>query len=477
MRRIHFAAAVGIAALQANFLSAQVTLTPLPSFGTAGWLAPGSSAYLSTLNTERGLAYNTATGNLLLVSRQNVGGNGNNVRVLSGTTGADLGGLDPTGIAGGTFTVNMVGVDELGAIYVCNLSTSAAQNFKVYKWDSEATGLVTPPSVAYDAVSGVARTGDAFAVDGGLTGPIKFASAGSNNISASNFVVGALDGTNTSVPFLSVVGTAFGTNDYRLALTFIDGSNLIGTQGATARVTNFDPVTATATVTADTPLGGIARRAMDYTVINGRPLLAVMDTNSSIVYVLDMTDPTLPVTLVSATTTSGTLTANANGTASVAWGAVSGNSATLYAMASNQGVQAFQLTLAPAANVLTYGTGCDGLTLTSNSPSIGNLTFALDVGNVPVVSPLAFVAFGTTVVNPGIDLTAIGMAGCFSYTSFDLGLFAGGPTIGGVSSFPFPLPNDPLLAGASFATQGVSLSLATALNLAASNGLQFVVGF
>src|SRR5688572_27751835 len=106
----------------AAIASAQGVLTPLPGFGTNGWLAPGSSAFNTTGNTERGLAYNPVTGNLVLASRAG----GNHVRVLSGATGADLGGFDTTGVTGGTFALNMIGVADDGAIYACNLSTSAA---------------------------------------------------------------------------------------------------------------------------------------------------------------------------------------------------------------------------------------------------------------------------------------------------------------------------------------------------------------
>lgn len=462
----------------ATTAQAQATLTPLPTFGTGGWVAPGSSPYLSTLNTERGLAYNPITGNLVLVSRQNVGGVSNNIRILNGTNGVDTNlPLDPTGIAGGQFTVNQVGVGEDGSIYVANLSISAAQNFKIYRWSDEITGQTTPPTIAYDAVSGVARTGDSFAVFGAIATPLQFAAAGSNNISASNFVTGPLDGTNLSTAFLSVPGTSGATNDYRLGLAYVDATTLIGNQGGTARLTAFDTTTAATTLNASIALGGVARRALDYAVIGGRPVLAVIDSNNSQVTVFDLSDPNTPVQLAQGNNTTGALTTNLNGTGAVAWGAITGNSAVLYAMNSNQGIQAFQFTLSPLASATPIGTGCDGLGLTTNSaPAIGNLGFELQVTGVPIVSPIAFVAFGTTAL-PGIDLTGIGMAGCFAYSNLDIGLNATGPVIGGVGIYQLPLPNDPAFLNAQLACQGVSLSLATTLNLAASNGVQITIGF
>ena len=467
------------AALLSTFdATAQGSLTPLPGFGTNGWLAPGSSPYLSNTNTERGLAFNPVTGNLVLVSRQSVSGVTNNVRILSGATGADLGGLDPTGITGGTFAVNQAGVTDDGAIYVANLSTTATAAFKVYKWDSESIGLTTPPSVAFNAVTGVARTGDAFAVTGVTGGnPAIFAAAGSTpTATASNFVVGSLDATNSVTAYTTIAGTSPGTNDYRLGLTFVDQTTLIGNQGANARRTTFDPVTVTATLTDTVPLGGVSRRALDYAVIGTTPVLAVLDSNSSTVTVFDLTNPSAPVQIATGNATSGTLSTNANGTGAVAWGPITGNTAVLYAMNSNQGVQAFQFTYSPST-VLAYGTGCDGLIATNlGLPSVGNNLFEIQVTNVPVVSPIAFVAFGSVVVDPGIDLTVIGMAGCFGYTSFDLGLYATAPVIGGVGSFVLPIPNNPTLVGSSLAAQGVSLSLTTALSLASSNGLSLTIG-
>ena len=103
--------------------------------------------------------------------------------------------------------------------------------------------------------------------------------------------------------------------------------------------------TPTATVVASPALGAASRRAMDYAVIGGTPMLAVIDTVSAAVTILDLTDPTTPLTLATANNTTGTLTANGNGTGSVAWGPITGNTAVLYAMSSNHGIQAFVVTV------------------------------------------------------------------------------------------------------------------------------------
>lgn len=454
---------------------AQASLAPLPGFGTNGWLAPGSTPYLTTGHTERGLTYNPTTGNLVLVARQSVAGVSNNIRVLDGATGADLFGFDNTGMSGGTFVANMCDVDENGAIYVCNLSTAATTPFTVYVWPSEAVGQVAPPFVAYTGLSGVDRTGDSFAVTGGGTAPAQFAAAGSNATSASNFVVGTLDSTNVSTAHLAVPGTTVTSNDYRLSLSWIDSSTLIGNQGANARVTSL--AGGIATVTSSIPLGAAARRALDYTVIGGRPVVAVIDSNTSQVTVLDITDPTVPLTLATGNNTTGTLAANGNGTGSVAWGAVVGNSAVLYAMSTNQGVQAFVFSL-PPASATTFGTGCDGLQLDPvGLPTVGNGGFQMDLSNLQPVSPIGLMGFGSVAINPGVDLTVIGMPGCFAYQALDIGLFTTGPAVAGTAAFPLAIPANASLAGASFAVQGLGFTFSTPATLSTSNGLSIVVGF
>jgi hypothetical protein len=128
------------------------------------------------------------------------------------------------------------------------------------------------------------------------------------------------------------------------------------------------------------------------------------------------------------------------------------------------------------AGTTSHGVGCDGLVHGAvGLPQIGNAGFRLAVANVPAVSPVALVGFGTTALDPGIDLTAFGMAGCFAHTNLDLGMVTSGPIVGGVSTVLLPLPNDPLLVGTQFASQGLSFSTATPLQLAVSNGLSVVV--
>ncbi len=133
-------------------------------------------------------------------------------------------------------------------------------------------------------------------------------------------------------------------------------------------------------------------------------------------------------------------------------------------------------TLSPGASATVYGTSCDGVKMGANGvPHLGNSTFALQLSNVPSISPIVFFGFGLNLVDPGADLTPIGMAGCFSYTSLDVGTYPA-PVMSGAGSFTLPIPNLPTLTGAVLYAQGVSLSSTTSLGLASSNAVQLVLG-
>lgn len=306
-----------------------VLVSPLSSFGSGdGWYSPGEGgySYLGTGNLERGLAF--GNGELYLVSRQG----GVNVRRLSPITGTDLGGLNASGISGGTFAASMVGVGGDGAVYVGNLSTAANSNFKVYRWSDSGAA----PTVAYDAAPGAPRLGDSFAVRGsGADTRIVVSGTGT-----SGFAV--IDPTLSTGSLISVAGT--GAGDYRLGITFADSDTVIGAQGsAPFRVT--DIAGSTGTLVASLATATASERLIAYTVIAGVPLFASVDTVSSAVRIYDASDLNALQLLTTVNNTSGTLTANGNGTGSVTWGPTIGDSAFLYAMSANQGIQAFVVTV------------------------------------------------------------------------------------------------------------------------------------
>jgi hypothetical protein len=359
-------AALAIAMLVGNFCCPTAfgqTLSPLTTFGSNGWIAPGSLGSLVTAdNNQRGMAVNPLNGNVILPSRSS-GTAGNNVWVLNATTGA-IDGMLPApsgGYSGGTFVINNAGVGSDGAVYVANLATSAASAFKAYKWSSDSD-YVTPATVAFSGTftGGAPRYGDSFAVYGSGTAA-KFATAGSNsavNNVNSYFAVGTLSGTSTqsATTYLQVVNsqtTTAGNNGYRLGLTFINDSSLLGTQGGVLYSTVFSP--SVSNVSSGTNWTA-ANRPIAYLSHNGTPYVATIDTNSSTVSLFDITNPASPLLKGTGNTTVGTLTSNGNATGGIGWGPYLGNDQyPLYAMSSNQGIQAFVVTVPEPSTYAVMG--------------------------------------------------------------------------------------------------------------------------
>ena len=363
------AAGVAVLSLSGSWCSkanAQ-TLSPLTTFGSNGWIAPGSNAYVTTDNSQRGLGWNPVTKNIVLPSRSG----GNFVAIINGTTGIVSGTLDTTGVSGGTLAMMGAGVSDDGEIYVPNLQSGSntLSPFKVYKWTGEND--TNAPTTAFSQVnpqttSGAFRYADAFAVYGSGAS-LKFAAAGSTTGTTGglpnngNFMLGSLDGSNTNTIYRNIPNTLTASNDYRLGITFVDADTVIGNQGTSAKITDFVAATTlsnTGAIVTGSIAMGAADRPLDYTVINGQALLAVVNTNSSLISIYDITNPAAAALLTTGSTVSGVLSSNANATGGLQWGEMlTPTSQVLYAMSSNQGVQAmvFQAVPEPSTYAMMGG--------------------------------------------------------------------------------------------------------------------------
>jgi hypothetical protein len=348
----HFGKFLGLTIIVGTLsASAQVTLTALSSFGGGdGWLAPGEGGYtyLGTGNNERGIAY--GNNSLYLVSRNG----GSFIRILDPLTGADLGALNTTGISGGTFAVNTIAVGQDGVIYAANLTTqSTTTPYKVYAWANNGA----TPTVAYSGNGGLAgsRLGDSLAAIGGGSSTLLAAGYGSSPLVAGNNGYAIISPTTSTATAIGFTGTPPNAGDFRLGITFTDSSHVLGTQGSSLyRNSSFSGSTGTplGNPAIPDPAGATADRLLAFTVLDGMSLLAVQSIGDSHVSIYNATDPNNPIYIASLNNTSGTLTANGNGTGELAWGAVTANgdgsfSENLYAMSSNQGIQAFVVTVTP----------------------------------------------------------------------------------------------------------------------------------
>ncbi len=333
--------------------AAVITMAPYTSFGGGdGWLAPGEggTAYLGTGNNERGMAY--GNGHVYLISHANVGGTTANVRILDQTTGADLGGLNNTGIAAGTFLVNNAAVGGDGSIYVANLTIqSTTTPFKVYKWATEGSA----PTVAYSGDGGLAgsRLGDDLAGIGSGSSTRLVAGYNSSPVVAGNNGYSIIDPTASTGTAVGFVGTPPNAGDFRLGITFSDAGHVLGTAGsALYRYTSFSGSTGTliGSPAIPDPAGATADRLLSYNVLGGQALLAVQSVGDSHVSIYNATNPGSPTWLASGDNAVAPV-ANGNGTGQLAWGPIVFSngagivSQVLYAMSTNQGIQAFVITV------------------------------------------------------------------------------------------------------------------------------------
>jgi hypothetical protein len=134
-------------------------------------LLPGTRNYITTGGFQRGMAVDPlagANGHIYIVSRAD---NTLTVAVLDAGDGTEIGFLDTSGISGGTFDLNMIGVAGDGVIFAANLTTNAAGTttttgpFKLYRWQNH----LAAPQLVYSGDPGLIpgrRWGDAIAVHG-----------------------------------------------------------------------------------------------------------------------------------------------------------------------------------------------------------------------------------------------------------------------------------------------------------------------
>ena len=325
------------------------TLTALSTFGGGdGWIAPGELPKLGSGDLERGMAYNPKTNNVLFVSRNA----GVFVEVLDGQTGADVGNLNTTGITGGTFALSTIGVADDGVIYAANMTTNSTTSpYRIYRWDDEAA----VPSVAFSGGTAAGRLGDTLDVYGSGANTRIVAGHGTPLNNFSIFTTG--DGNSYTGSNVLIGTNPPAAGSFRLGLTFKDSDTIIGRgDGNNTRIVDVDAGLMSATLVASNSFSpGSTLRQLDYMVLgNGIPILAVLQNagtftgagTTSRVFVYDMTDPNNPVEIAQKSNTTSVV-ANGNGVGNVKFGKTTYRKAVIYAMDTNNGIQAFELTTVP----------------------------------------------------------------------------------------------------------------------------------
>lgn len=328
--------------------SAQITISALSTFGSNGWLAPGSSG-LVTGSTDRGLAY--ANGYVYYAS-------GTAVYEIDSGTGALIGQLSNTGIGGGTLAVDALAAGGDGTLYAGNLTTSGTTAFRVYAY-ATPTSLATAPTLAYSGnpTGGSTRMGDSLAAIG--SGTSTYLAAGSGGGAGGYTIIN--QGVATAV---GVSGTP--APGFNKAITFVNSGQIIGLASAgTYYNTTFSGSVGTLVggggISIPDPNGNTADRLLSYNVLGGQALLAVQSTGDSHVSLYDVSNPNNPVFIASLDNTVSP-GVNGNGTGQLAWGAVTVNgdgseSQILYAMSTGQGIQAFTVSVPEPATVALLSLG------------------------------------------------------------------------------------------------------------------------
>ena len=167
-----------------------------------------------------------------------------------------------------------------------------------------------------------------------------------------------------------------------------------------------------------------------------------------------------------------------NGAVTYAWGpvTVAGNGwlVGFAASAPNTDLGSRDLTASLPGGFSTSTTNLAPLTLTGTTPTLGS-TLTLTTTNYTASAPVGVQILGVTRVDPGFDLAALGMPGCFQYTSptalYTVNVAAGS------STYTMSIPNDPTLMGFQFFGQSLGFAIgANTAGLVTSNGVALTVG-
>jgi hypothetical protein len=235
-------------------------------------------------------------------------------------------------------------------IYGSSLTVNSTTDpFKVYRWASQSSGT----TVSYSGNAGLAgaRVGDDIAAFGSdASGSLAFGFGTTPSVTGNNsFSVVSTGAVGTASAVAYTGGSA---GDFRLGITFADADTVLGTQGsATVRRVSFSGTSGT--LDGSNTLNTNNERGILYFSAYGTPLLATIVTGSvSNMNTVRLYDATNLTTLGTATyltqiNLATSSNANANSTGAIAFGTVNGTP-TLYAMNTNNGIQAIQVVPEPS---------------------------------------------------------------------------------------------------------------------------------
>ena len=168
----------------------------------------------------------------------------------------------------------------------------------------------------------------------------------------------------------------------------------------------------------------------------------------------------------------------ATGDVTYAWQSMSGLGTNVLvgfaATAPNNDLGNLDLSVALPLGFQTGDTNSSALTLAGTPPRLGS-TAPLTTTNYPAGSVVGVLVLSIVQFNPGIDLSGVGMPGCFRYVG--TGVTALQLPVFNQSLFNLVVPNNPSIAGLPLNAQTYAFAAGfNPLGLVASNGMALVVG-
>ena len=325
----------------------------------------GTGNIVSSAN-DRGLAYD-AVSNLVYVSSS-----GGSIGAYNGTNGSYLGTFSLSGVGGGTFAVDQVGVADDGAIYSLNLTTtSATVTNRLYRWSSwNATPTVAfvgnpltncgSSSLSY--ING--RIGDTMAVTGSGANTRILAGVAAKPYFSLFYTTDGLNFTNTIIDLptgfniaANIYGISFYTNNTFLVKPYSSTNNTVYLVQYPANYASQTVVTGV--VLSSSSLGGAYNNTTMLSYAPSAGFLGVVTPSTATngttqVGVLNGTNIAGGTAAITTTTLSTTY-ANGNGTGGTALGG-NGKTNVLYVLCTGNALQAYSLVLS-SAPLITGFTG------------------------------------------------------------------------------------------------------------------------
>jgi hypothetical protein len=343
----------GLLSWPTHAVAVTISMQPLTTFGSNGWLAPASFATGGTGDAIRDIAFNPVTGNLLLATSTTP----IPVNAVTGTFGTAL--LTGGTITGGARAFNTVAVTSDGVIYGGNLSSNSTTSpYKVYRWADQAA----TPTLHYSGNAGLAgsRVGDDLAAFGADATGFLAAGFGSTPVVAGNDSFTTVTTGNSAGTAAAVAYTGGAAGDYRLGITIADANTVLGTQAQIVRQVSF--LGTSGTLDFSTSLNVLTERGLLYFTAYGTPLLATQEwgtgatTNTVRLYNATNLLSSGSVSFIQSINLTTSTNANGNAIGGIAYGEVNGTP-TIYALSTNNGIQALQIVPEPTTTAVALACG------------------------------------------------------------------------------------------------------------------------